>query len=754
MEPNKERNSASGEPSVKTGQPHCFSKMYDTAKLPGRVETEAEISALLAERPDQNHALLLIDMYGWRGQTDPAERETVKKSVRAASEFLLNYFRKNDIVGHISRDMLVALMVDVPNSRAVEKKIEVLNAAVPYGGWDPHLPRPAFRIGFAMSGGLPCSYGELFQRADETLYRIKRTEGLLPKGSQLRRWKLDASPNSRRRMVLVVDDSAVNRRILRKNLSDEYDIVEAGDGREALNALERYGTRIEVIILDLLMPVMNGFEFLTELQGRSIWKDIPVLVATGSNAAERESQALKLGAWDFVSTPYNMEVLRSRLRNAILRSQMSAFNRLKYLAEYDTVTGIYNKQMFFEMTHDMLLAHPQKRFIFIRFDIEKFKLINSYFGSAAGDHVLRQIAQLFRQYAALQPMMTYGYIYADVFCICMPFLSREEVSAWLALARDQVQALFEGIQISSRFGLYVITDPKMSVDRMYDNAILASEYCKGNYMHNYAFYEESMRAALERESELTGQMVQALEGGQFIVYYQPRYTVDTQRPAGAEALVRWQHPDQGIIPPDEFIPLFERNGFIAQLDSYVWEQACMMLRRRMDAGKPVSPISVNVSRVDLFTTDLIERVRQLVKAYQIPSELFNLEITESAYSDNPHAMQGIVRQLQELGFVIMMDDFGSGYSSLNILKDLPVDVLKIDMRFLPSRPNERAEVILESVVEMAKKLRMSVIVEGVETALQAEYLRKIGCDYIQGYYCGRPMPQDAYERLLDQTPKP
>ena len=653
------------------------------------------------------------------------------------------------MVGRVGGDEFVVLMVNVPSEGVARRKVKHLNIAVRERTIGEIPGGVSVSIGYALTGRQPITYETLFHQADEALYEAKRSGksracqyGIATGTETVSRDKI--------KTILVVDDHALNRKVLAKSLGAEYHIVEAENGRDALEKLETNGAQIDGIVLDLVMPVMDGFEFLTAIRERDAFCNIPIIVATVNENTEHETRALKLGAWDFVTKPYNVEVLKFRLHNAILRSQLSAFTQLKYLAEFDPLTGIYNKRKFFEMTRETMLANPDTRFVFARVDIENFKLVNSYFGMTAGDRLLRRLAGELREYAADHPMMTYGHIQADVFCLCLPFESEEKTIRKIEEASAVLGAMLENFTLAMSFGLYVVRDRTMSVDTMYDNAIMASRRCKGNYVRNYAFYEDGMRATMERENALAGQMPEALQGGQFVVYYQPKYDVRTGTPQGAEALVRWKHPRLGMITPGEFIPVFEKNGLVSKLDAFVWEQACRLLSEWKKEGRHVLPISVNVSRINLYNPKLVEQLCALTQKYDIPAGWLNLEITETAYSENPRVMQDVVSRLQKLGFIIMMDDFGSGYSSLNMLKDLPVDVLKVDMRFLPEHVNGRAERILASVVRMAKWLDMQVIVEGVETEEQVKFLQSVGCDFIQGYFYARPMPESDYRTLLEE----
>ncbi|MEG1620770.1 MAG: EAL domain-containing protein, partial [Oscillospiraceae bacterium] len=552
--------------------------------------------------------------------------------------------------------------------------------------------------------------------------------------------------------VLIVDDSELNRVVLKEILSDSYHIIQAENGEVALNILKDKSNKIAAIMLDLIMPIMDGYEFLTKISNSEDFSNIPVIVSTGSTGPENEIKVLELGAWDFVTKPYNPQIIKFRIKNAITRSQLTAFEQLKYLAEFDALTGIYNKNKFFKETHEMLINNPDDDFIFIRVDIDRFNLINSFYGVAEGDKLLKYIAENTKQCAANYKKCTYGRIEADIFGLCTSYSSEEKIIEGIEIAKNLFKEYNSNYDILPSFGLYKIKNHQLSINSIFDKANLATKLIKGNYMKSFAFYNEEMSENIEREQEIINEMSIALQERQFVIYLQPKYNLQTNTPAGAEALVRWIHPKKGIISPAYFIPIFERNGFITKLDFFVWESVCQLIRSWIDQGIKPHPISVNVSRVDLYNPNFVEIICSLIDKYNIPTELFNLELTESAYTDNPIVMQETMNTLKQKGFLIMMDDFGSGYSSLNVLKDIDIDVLKIDMRFLSqTKIPGRGENIIASVVRMAKWLNIPTIAEGAEKSEQIEFLRGIGCEYVQGYYFARPMPVDEYEKFIDSN---
>lgn len=430
----------------------------------------------------------------------------------------------------------------------------------------------------------------------------------------------------------------------------------------------------------------------------------------------------------------------------------NAGRTLRRQLSHDDLTGIYNKSAFAQRTHEIMLRRPDTEFELMRFDIKRFKVINELFGEDVGDSIICYLAD-FLKHIDIEGC-AYGRLHSDQFVVSYPAdnMTRERLIATL-----NTMALSYSIdyRIELAFGIYRIADRNMSITAMIDRAGIALSKAKNEAMISWSEYDDEMRRLIVNEQGIVNDMVKALKNGEFVVYMQPKYSLADSSITGAEALVRWIHPVRGLVSPVEFIPVFEHNGFIFELDKYIWEETCRQLRRWMDAGYPALPISINVSRVDFYREDLCDTLDALVKKYDIPPELLGLEVTESAYTDNPQQIIKTTNRLRTMGFRILMDDFGSGYSSLNMLKDMQVDVLKIDLKFLDNKEeNDRGGNILNSVVRMAKWLRMQVVAEGVETSKQVKFLRAIGCDQAQGYFYSRPITVFEYEKLLMSAAKP
>lgn len=555
--------------------------------------------------------------------------------------------------------------------------------------------------------------------------------------------------------ILIVEDNPINRDILCKILDEEYDIMQAEDGEEALHIIRDNYLELSAIILDLIMPKMGGEELLEILSAEKMYDNLPILIATGDHDDLIESKCLKKGAWDFVVKPYNPIILKLRLSNIIGRSQTNLMKKVRTLAERDTLTGVYNRQYFMRSTSALLKRYPDEKFVLIRFDIDHFRLYNSSFGSEAGNELLinmaNQIEVELERYNIKR--YSYGRIESDVFCICIPY-RKEKLESELMLARKKLQKMNESYRIKASFGLYVVENHFEDMEEMYSHTVEASRKCKDSVNSVFSYYDSSMSEKEEKAQRLTNEMQKALETKQFLVYLQPKYSIETDAPCGAEALVRWKHPQWGMVSPGEFIPVFEQNGLIVQLDYYMWESVCEILSRWYKTQEVVYPVSVNISRISLYNPMMVEQIDNLTVKYEIPKSLLQLEITESAYMSNPDLMTETIKKLRDKGFVILMDDFGSGYSSLNTLKDIEVDILKIDMKFLPTGHNNvKSEKILASVARMAGWLGMPVVVEGVETKEQKDFLESIGCTYVQGYYYAKPMPVEEYENLIKRYNK-
>ncbi|MDO4563011.1 MAG: EAL domain-containing protein [Clostridia bacterium] len=563
------------------------------------------------------------------------------------------------------------------------------------------------------------------------------------------------SMQKNRQTILVVDDVAINRGILGEMFANEYNILEAENGKQALDTL--HSVNVDAVLLDIMMPVMDGYEMLRVLHDDPELSRVPVIVVTSAEDEESQTRALNHGAQDVITKPFSAGIVRHSVRNAIRRresdklvEEYSVYERLLKQAEIDEKTGIYTKQAFCRKTGELLRESMNKKYVICRWDIDRFKVYNDMFGTEAGDKLLADIGWAFRSNIG-GGILVCGHLEADHFVACFEYDSFIENDAFGQLERF-VAGLNKNFGFVSRAGVYAVDDHFLDVSLMCDRALLALRSTKNSYTRRVAWYEESMRESLLEEQTLIAEMDSALEGGQFIVYLQPQYNYANNTLVGAEALVRWQHPQKGLIPPLKFVPLFERNGFIGRMDEYVCEQVCILLKSWKDRGLPMVPISVNISRHDLYGGGPGKAIVALLEKYGLDISMLRLEVTETAFMQDTERLISAIDALKIQGFHVEMDDFGSGYSSLNTLKDVCVDTLKLDIKFISScKNNSRAGRILSSVVRMANWIDLSVIAEGVETKEQADYLKSLGCVHMQGYYFSRPVPADEFEKLLTSS---
>lgn len=420
------------------------------------------------------------------------------------------------------------------------------------------------------------------------------------------------------------------------------------------------------------------------------------------------------------------------------------------VSEFDDFSGLYNRNGFTKQV-DRILETDRSgistgEYALCCFDVLRFKAINDLFGPSEGDRLLIYIANVLKNNLNSDDIACHPG--SDRFIYFTRSKGAELVNL-ISKIHSDISAFDIPFEIACNTGVYVTTGNGLSVDSMLDRAVLAQSAIKGSYTIKHNFYTEELRNTMLGEQEIVGIMNNALEEEHFVVYYQPQYNHSTGMLLGAEALVRWNHPDRGLISPGLFIPIFEKNGFITKLDMYVFEQVCKFLKKCMDKGLATVPISTNFSRHDLFMADFVEKLEEIRTKYEVPVKLLRVEITESAVMASSSLINDVVKALHDKGYVVEMDDFGSGYSSLNVLKDIELDVIKLDMLFLSEQTtSNRGGTILSSVVRMAKWLDMPVIAEGVETVKQADFLRSIGCDYIQGYLYSRPIPADEFEEIL------
>ena len=549
-----------------------------------------------------------------------------------------------------------------------------------------------------------------------------------------------------KRTVLIVEDELVNQQLLGFILRGSYNVIFAKNGQEAIDILHSGEYRVSMILLDILMPVMDGITFLRLAAEDERIRSIPIIVLTSDN--EMELEAFQLGAMDFIKKPYDMpDIILARVRRII---EFVEDREIIKDVEHDPLTRLYNRSFFFEYTRRLMDSEKDRSFDMLAVDVDRFRIANEVYGRAFGDQVLCALADGIRE--ILQEQMGIGCrADADLFYILLEHGT--DLNDILERIRSCVRDGEHQSILRIRMGAYCQIGAEHPVSWYAEAAGSACDSIRGNYQTDVMVYDEALHQRELMNERLIADVDTAIEERQFIVYFQPKYAVQGDRPmlVSAEALVRWIHPELGFVSPGAFIPLFEENGLISKVDNYVWREAARQLCVWKKQYGLNLQVSVNVSRKDLFNGSLCDQLKDIVSENGLTVDDLVFEVTESAYSQDTAQMLQAVKSLRDAGFKIEMDDFGSGYSSLNMLCLMPIDALKIDMKFVRNIVSSKTGYrIVELVVEMARALNVPTIVEGVEDQEQYELVRRVGCDVVQGYYFSKPVDAAGFEKLIEK----
>ena len=483
------------------------------------------------------------------------------------------------------------------------------------------------------------------------------------------------------------------------------------------------------------MPKINGIDILEHVKKDSILSNIPIIVVTSDSLSEEKS--LNLGAADFIPKPYPREtVIKARIKRTI---ELYEDRKIINYTERDPLTRLYNKEYFYQYASTIDTYYEITDALIL--DIRHFHIINDRFGVHYGDIVLRNVADKLREVInQLDGIVCRKE--ADTFMIYCPHQDN------YSFILDKLKEIDSSIIY--RIGIYEYVDKDVDVSIRFDRAKLASDKIRTSINKNIEFYNEKMREKELYEERLINDFEESLLNNEFKVFYQPKFNVKKDKPylSSSEALVRWFHHDLGMVSPGDFIPLFEENGLIQKLDKFVWSEVGKQIRNWKEKYDFYVPVSVNVSRIDMYEPDFIDTLLKIINDNNLTTNDIYLEITESAYTSDSKQMIEIVNKLRDLGFSIEMDDFGTGYSSLNMINELPIDVLKLDMVFVRNAHKNHDTKIVEFIIDIAKYLEVPVIAEGVETKEQVESLKNLGCDIIQGYYFSKPIPSNEFEKFI------
>ncbi len=546
------------------------------------------------------------------------------------------------------------------------------------------------------------------------------------------------------RKILIVDDEFIEREMLGEMLKDLYEISYAENGALALDIIKSEKQRLSLIILDLHMPELDGYGLLKYIRSDNNLRRIPVIVLTSEKDAEVKS--LQLGAADFITKPYDLpDVIRARVKHSIELAENSI---IIHETERDELTGLFNKEFFFE--YGKLLDNQNEILMdALVLDVNRFHIVNELYGKAYGDLVLKKIGSFIHNIVNTKEGGLACRSESNCFCIYLPH--SDDLKIKLQSYISQVNEVIIDHKISIRIGIYLDDGNSLNMEEKFDRAKLACQKLRSTYSTAFDFYDEKLHSKELRLERLVNDFNKAIKEKQFKVFYQPKYNILKEKAhlTSCEALVRWFHPEFGLVSPFEFISLFEENGLIQDLDRYVWAEAASKVKEWKDKYSITIPVSVNVSRIDIFNPNLENILDELLNKNSIQSKDLLLEITESAYTDNSKQIIETINALRNKGFMIEMDDFGNGYSSLNMLTTLPIDALKLDMKFIKNICIDKKSCrLVEIMIEISKMLEVPVIAEGVETKEQLELLKEMGCDIVQGYYFSKPIPDYEFEELI------
>ncbi len=553
-----------------------------------------------------------------------------------------------------------------------------------------------------------------------------------------------------RRRILLVEDDLVGQESMKATLEDRYEVLIAETGEEALEIIRKQRETLSIVLLDLLLPGISGIDVLGRIKKDPEYSRLPVIVMTSDNEAEVE--CLTLGAVDFIPKPYPAsKVIRARIRRTI---ELYEDRETLRLTEKDQLTGLYNREFFYHYVAQLDLYHQGTPADAIVFDINHFHTYNDRYGRKRGDEILKCIAD-----KAMSYVNESGGIVcrsgADTFM--MYCKHNDDHKALLTRLSACLNDGTDGDNpVRLRMGIYANVDKTTDIERRFDCAKMAADSVRDRLTAPIGFFDNSMREAEILREQLIDDFKTAIREKQFVVFYQPKFDIRKDVPvlSSAEALVRWYHPKLGLVSPAAFIPLFENNGLIEELDHYVWAQTASQIKDWKERLNISLPVSVNVSRINLYDPELTDRLLNITKENGIKTENLLLEITESAYTDKTDQIITTVKDLRKHGFIIEMDDFGCGYSSMSMLIDMPIDALKLDIQFIRSAFKEQKDTrLLDAMIKLAASFEVPTIAEGVETAEQYAELKALGCNVIQGYYFSRPLPADEFEKLMIESPK-
>lgn len=536
--------------------------------------------------------------------------------------------------------------------------------------------------------------------------------------------------------ILIVEDGAFNRSLLRKILQDTYEIVEADNGQAAFDYLETEYKNISAIILDLVMPIMDGFTFMKIAQKDKRIKNIPILVTTVLDESTSELEALKLGASDFIAKPFNPVVIKQRLFNVISLYENFV---LKNELEKDELTNLYNSDMFADACSSLIENDKDNSYAIIVINFKDFKFVNNIIGYESGDSLLVYLADIIRRESNIDRCV-YGRLSSDKFVVCMPN-NIEFVLNFIKLIKLDIENFTKKVNINLHFGIYLTNneDHNTNVKYMIDLATIASK--NHNSQEFYTVYSPELGKEMALKEELQQRKQIALDNHEFTIFFQPKYNL-AKEIVGLEALSRWNHPTHGIIEPSQFVAMLDEARLIRHLDLFVLDYVCALLSHRIKNGNKVLPVTLNIARSDMYDSHLFNNVLLTLNKYQIPHHLIHFEFSEELYHSDYEMFVRTVERAIKLGINVDISDFGKTYGSINLLVNFPIHSISINLRTVNA-----SEETLSRIVEIVSHTNCKIQLFGIESDEDLAFANSLPVDAIQGRYLHQPVPFEELENF-------
>jgi len=563
-------------------------------------------------------------------------------------------------------------------------------------------------------------------------------------------------------LIMMVDDESINMDVLQLHLRAEgyTNFISTSDPRKVIGLMQN--NTPDVLLLDLMMPDLSGFDILELLRKDVELQHVPVVVLTSSDDSETKLRALSLGASDFLSKPVDASELALRLRNTLVAQAYQ--HRMTY---FDALTGLPNRKYLVNKIIE-LRSHEQSsltKAALLLVNLDRFKAINDSLGRKKGDLILHAFSQ------RLQLMFGIGETSADrsadflrksvvrvggdKFIVLLPFLKDAQETIDLAAPfiktmEEPLNVEGEEIYLTCSIGISIMPDDGVAEEELIPHAETAMVHAKQRRHNSYAFYSSEMDAKARKLLDIEIGLRSALDEGEFFLVYQPKVSVTSNAIVGAEALVRWQHPEYGLVSPEHFIPLAEDSGLIVPIGEFVLNEACRQTSLWRETFSGDFKVAVNVSIRQLYEERFIDSIKSAIASHSLPPDALKIELTENMIMENAESNVSKLQELKDIGVSLSIDDFGTGYSSLSYLQIFPVDELKIDKSFLCpiEKPGDKAP-IARAVLSLAHDLGMTVVAEGVENHHQLAFIKALRCEEYQGYLCSSPLVAGEFEKLLN-----